>query len=76
MDDATSSSSELPLKKQIQNHGLQQNNSDELCWPVDDPDHPRNWSGWTKAVQTVIIVSLEFFTYVQQLLFVLGIAVS
>jgi hypothetical protein len=50
------------LDEKIKNHGLRISKGDQLCWPQNDPDHPRNWPLWRKVFDTAVIISLEFFT--------------
>ncbi|KAF8851906.1 MFS general substrate transporter [Acephala macrosclerotiorum] len=56
------SSSPASLNKKIKYHGLQSSDGNERCWLEDDPSHPRNWPLRTKVYNTVVIISLDFFT--------------
>jgi hypothetical protein len=54
----------LSIDEQVKHHGLEYAEGNELCWPLDDHNHPSNWSFWTKFFNTAVIISLEFFTYI------------
>ena len=50
-------------------HHLQQNylritDEGKIRWHDGSPDHPRNWSASNKAYGMVLIIFLDFFTYV------------
>lgn len=52
------------IKAEILLHGLEIEKGNLLRWPVGDAGHPRNWSAFTKASNTLVIISLDFFTFV------------
>ncbi|TVY82572.1 putative transporter, partial [Lachnellula suecica] len=59
----TSTDPSLAVHEQVRHHGLEHVKSKQLGWPEEDPNHPRNWSLWTKTFNLTVIISLETFTY-------------
>lgn len=59
--------SSLSIDEQIRHHGLEYQQGNQLRWPKDDSEHPRNWFISTKAYNTVVIIALDFFTDISNL---------
>lgn len=49
---------------ELNRHGLLLNDAGYVRWDKQNPKHPRNWSGKRKAYNTIVILCLEFITYV------------
>ena len=60
----------VEVRELVQNHGLEVNEENHIRWQKQNPKHPRNWSGKRKAFNTVVILLLEFITYVRVALLV------
>ncbi|KAG4434675.1 hypothetical protein IFR05_009850 [Cadophora sp. M221] len=52
----------LSIDEQVRQHGFEYADGHELRLPDNDPSHPRHWPFWTKAINTAVIISLDFFT--------------
>lgn len=58
--DSSKSSLTLPANELLSYSGLKIGNDGYVQWAVDNPAHPRNWSGKRKAFDLGLILLLEF----------------
>ena len=58
------------LKKALYNAGLEIDSDRNVRWRHNNPEHPRNWPITRKLYDLSIVILLEFFTYVPDMLHV------
>ena len=59
--DSSKSSLTLPANELLSYSGLKIGNDCYVQWALDNPAHPRNWSGKRKAYDLGLILFLDFF---------------
>jgi hypothetical protein len=52
------------LIEEIKRHGLVVTENGYIRWDSKNPKHPRNWKSGRKLYNTLVILCLEFVTYV------------
>jgi hypothetical protein len=49
------------LHELLVHHGLEISNDAQIRWATHNPDHPRNWPTWRKALDIGLIMFLDFY---------------
>ena len=59
---------EVDEGRELLKYGLERKPNGLIGWLAESDDHPRNWSVGRKSFDTVLIILLEFYTYVSNIL--------
>jgi hypothetical protein len=50
------------LRVNLGSHGLELTEDGHVRWDKKNPAHPRNWTAWRKAYNTIVVLFLELIT--------------